>query len=224
MNRESCCDLTQPPARVFVISTHYSHRHSPMNPRRLSIVLLLAFACLHLRAGVSTESPFVPRGQAATAAVNNTPIELRGMTSDEEGMRFAIYDPVRKDGKWVRIDEKNDAFVVRSFDEATNRIVVDYQGKAQTLMLVEPKFGPGKTVAGAITLPGVVPGQPGVVAANAAQPFQGRFGPQQGQIRQGQGAQQAQPQQQSADEAKRLEAIRAEVQRRRAARESGSQQ
>lgn len=170
------------------------------------------------RAGLSTESPFAPRGQSATGPVaNNTPIELRGIVSDEQGARFAIYDPVKKEGAWVRVDEKGQSFVVRSHDAATNRIVVDYQGKSQTIVLVDPKFGPGKTVAGAAPMPGMAPQ---AVPANAAQPIQGRFTPSNST----QGGAQQRAQQQSADEAGRLEAIRAEVARRRAQRESSAQQ
>lgn len=179
----------------------------------LTTLLLATTAGIVARAGVSTESPFAPRGQsAASAVVSNTPIELRGIVSDEDGERFAIYDPVKKEGAWVRIDDKEHPFIVRSYDAATNRIVVDYQGKSQTIVLVEPKFGPGKSVAAPIALPGVA-AQPAVAVAGAP----GRFTP-------GGGAQQRAAAQPSADEAKRLEAIRAEVARRRAQREASSQQ
>lgn len=176
-----------------------------MNIRRL-LFILIAFGCTVARAGVSTESPFVPRGPAANPVASNTPIELRGITSDEKGPRFAIYDPAKKEGAWVRIDEKGQAFTVRSYDEATKRIVVDYQGRSQTIALVEPKFGPGKAVA--TTVASATPQRPAGV-----QPVQSRVQP---------GSQRtAQP---SADDSKRLEAIRAEVARRRAAREAGAQQ
>lgn len=180
--------------------------------------LLIAANGAISRAGVSTESPFAPRGLSAAGPVaNNTPIELRGIVSDEQGARFAIYDPVKKEGTWVRLDEKGQSFVVRSHDAATNRIVVDYQGKSQTIVLVEPKFGPGKAVAGAAPMPGMAP-QAGAVPVQGVQRFAAPSAAS------AQGATQQRTQQQSADEAKRLEAIRAEVARRRAQRESGSQQ
>ncbi len=187
-----------------------------MNIRRATLALaalLIAATGATARAGLSTESPFAPRGQPAAGLVtNNTPIELRGVVSDEQGMRFAIYDPAKKEGVWVRLDEKGQSFVVRSYDSATNRINVDYQGKTQTIVLAEPAFGPGKAIAGAVAMPGTG-GQPA-----AAQPIQGRFGPP------GQAGSQQRTQQQSAEESKRLEAIRAEVARRRAQREAGAQQ
>jgi len=112
----------------------------------------------------------------------------------------------------VRIDEKGHAYVVRSFDAATNRITVDYQGRTQSLALVDPKFGPAPRPAGA-----PIPGQ--------MQPQQGGPGSRSDRIaefraQQQGGQQQAQPQQ-SAQETARLEAIRAEIARRRGTRPAG---
>lgn len=176
-----------------------------MNTRCL-LFTLIVFGCAIARAGVSTESPFTPRGPAANPVANNTPIELRGITSDEQGPRFAIYDPAKKEGAWVRIDEKGQPFTVRSYDEATKRIVVDYQGRSQTIALVEPKFGPGKAIATTVTAAGPQ-------RITGAQTVQSRGQP---------GVQRST--QTSADDSKRLEAIRAEVARRRAAREASAQQ
>lgn len=189
-----------------------------MNTRRVTLALAALILAATARAGLSTESPFAPRGQSLAGAVaTNTPIELRGIVSDEQGMRFAIYDPARKEGTWVRLDEKGQSFVVRSYDSATNRVSVDYQGKTQTIVLAEPVFGPGKAIAGGVGLPGAA-GQPGA----AAQPAQGRFSSR--IVTGAQPGGQQRTQQQSAEESRRLEAIRAEVARRRAQREAGAQQ
>lgn len=206
----------------------------PMKPISSPSLCILALAtmlsCANLRAGVSTESPFAPRGASAMGVASNTPIELRGMTSDDKGgMRFAIYDPVKKEGAWVSVDEPGQSFVVRSYDAATNRIVVDYQGKPQTLVLAEPKFGAGKTIGAPITL-GAPGSQPAMAASGrftytpgtaAGVQNRGNRGGNQPQV-EGQPAQpqaQAQP---SASETQRLEAIREEVRRRREAREAGA--
>lgn len=183
-----------------------------MNTRRVTLALAALILAATARAGLSTESPFAPRGQSLAGAVaTNTPIELRGIVSDEQGMRFAIYDPARKEGTWVRLDEKGQSFVVRSYDSATNRVSVDYQGKTQTIVLAEPVFGPGKAIAGGVGLPGA-----------AVQPAQGRFSSR--IVTGAQPGGQQRTQQQSAEESRRLEAIRAEVARRRAQREAGAQQ
>jgi len=176
-------------------------------------ILSMFTAAATALAGVSTESPFAPRGLLPNAA-NSSPIELRGISSDDQGMRFAIYDPVKKEGAWVRVDEKGHPFIIRSFDAATNRITVDYQGRTQSLSLAEPKFGPAPRPPG-MPIPGQMqPQQPGSTMSRSdriAEIRAQREGQQGGQ-------QQAQ---QSAQEAARLEAIRAEIARRRGQRPAG---
>jgi hypothetical protein len=100
---------------------------------------------------------------------------------------------------------------VRSYDAESGRIVVDYQGRPQTLTMVDPKFGPAKTAAVVVvTRPGMAPQQ--MQAQPGGRP---NLGQQQG----------AQPQAQaSTAENTRLEAIRAEIARRRAQRGSGGSQ
>jgi len=167
------------------------------------------------RAGVSTESPFAPRGFGVGAAASNSPIELRGITTDAQGMRFAIYDPAKKEGAWVRINEKGrigeagQSFVISSYDAATNRINIDYQGRSQTLALADPKFAPAKTVPMAI--PGMAPQQMQAQPGSKAD------------LKQQQRAQQQQAQASPA-ESSRLEAIRAEIARRRSQRDSSGGQ
>ena len=176
-----------------------------------TLALAIALAAPAARAGVSTESPFAPRGLLGAAA-SNSPIELRGITSDDQGVRFAIYDPAKKDGAWVRIDEKGQPYVVRSYDAASNRITVDYQGRTQTLALAEPKFGPSKT-APVMMIPGMVPqAQPGKSdKSDKAEWKQVQHSVQQ-------------PAQPSQAESARLDAIRAEIARRRAQRDAGGGQ
>jgi len=169
------------------------------------------------RAGVSTESPFAPRGFGVGAAASNSPIELRGIMSDAQGVRFAIYDPAKKEGAWVGIDEKGQAYVVRSYDADNKRVVVDYQGRSQTLAMADPKFGPSKTTA--MMLPGMVPQQP--QSSGKSDKANKTEWKQVQQNMQQQGQQQAQP---SPAESARLDAIRAEIARRRAQRDTSGGQ
>jgi pyruvate/2-oxoglutarate dehydrogenase complex dihydrolipoamide acyltransferase (E2) component len=152
-----------------------------------------------LAAGVSTESPFLPPGGSTPATqkpTESTPIEFRGLVADAEGLRFAVYEPTKQQGAWVRIGEKDAPYKILSYDSAMQAVIVDYEGKRQTLGLKEAKFGAGNVIAAA-PAPAAAPQQPG-----------------------------ARPPQRVAtgDDAKRLEAIRAEVARRRAAREAAAQQ
>jgi len=191
------------------------------NPRTLLCTLTLAVSsaltiavATAARAGVSTESPFAPRGLGVNA-VASSPIELRGVTSDDKGMRFAIYNPANKEGAWVRIDEKGQPFVVRSYDEATSRVTVDYQGRTQMLTLAEPKFAPAKTT------PMMIPGMTPQMIAVGQQIGSSRDMRHAQRDQQQQGQAQAQP---SPAENARLEAIRAEIARRRSQRDSGGGQ
>jgi len=184
-----------------------------MNNQRIlffTLTIAVAFAAPAARAGVSTESPFAPRGLLGGAA-SNSPIELRGITSDDQGMRFAIYDPAKKDGAWVRVDEKGQPYVVRSYDAANNRITVDYQGRTQTIALAEPKFGPSKTTP-MMMIPGMAP---------QMQPQSNNPDKAERKMMQ-HNMQQQQPQAQASPaENARLDAIRAEIARRRSQRDSG---
>jgi len=193
----------------------------------LSALTLLGGAAA--RAGVSTESPFAPRGFGA-GVTSNSPIELRGITSDDQGLRFAIYEPAKKEGAWVHIDEQGQPYVIRSYDADTKHITVDYQGRSQTLALADPKFGPGKTVAMPINPVAMQQGQvqQGNINPNDPRAMRQQYRQQQQQQGQGQpgprngpqgGQQQAQQQAQpSGAEAARIDAIRAEIVRRRGQR------
>jgi hypothetical protein len=165
---------------------------------RLILASILSGGAL-FAAGVSTESPFLPPGGNAAASqkpAESTPIEFRGLIADAEGLRFAIYEPTKQQGAWVRIGEKDAPYKTLSYDSAMQAVIVDYEGKRQTLGLKEAKFGAG-TVSAAAPVPAAAPQPPG-----------------------------SRPPQRAAtgDDAKRLEAIRAEVARRRAAREASAQQ
>jgi hypothetical protein len=73
-------------------------------------------ACLALmpvlRAGaqLSDSSPFAPTGTAgvAGAQAENEPLELRGIMAAPDGLRVCIYDAARKTSKWVRLNETAD--------------------------------------------------------------------------------------------------------------------
>ena len=210
------------------MSSYTTTTHKAMNNQRtlLFTFTLVVAAALTVavtpaaRAGVSTESPFAPRGFGPGGAASNSPIELRGITSDDQGMRFAIYDPAKKEGAWVRVDEKGQPYVVRSYDAGHNQIVVDYQGRSQTLALAEPKFGPSKTVP--MMIPGMAPQSQANLPPRPDKATDRAGYEQWKQLRQqqqqGQSQQQAQP---SPAENARLDAIRAEIARRRAGRTDG---
>ncbi|MEO6876068.1 MAG: hypothetical protein ABI222_14720 [Opitutaceae bacterium] len=108
---------------------------------------LVIAACLSLglatRGGtpLAEKSPFQPpEGTTAGGAGENTPLELRGIIADESGYRFSIFDPAKKSGQWVRLNEPGRDFTVRSHDVDHDAVTLDYQGRTLTLSLHTAKI------------------------------------------------------------------------------------
>lgn len=99
---------------------------------------LLASLLLGLVARADTtlapSSPFAPAAGSAAAA-ENQPLELRGIMMDGAGYRFSVFDPVRKTGQWVRLNEPGHDFTVRTHDVARDTVTLDFQGRVLTLSL-----------------------------------------------------------------------------------------
>lgn len=181
-----------------------------MSPRILTLcgLLVLSGAVVATQAAEGqVRSPFLPeQGAASSQVTQNAPLEYRGLTEGSDGIQFRIYDPSRKTGYWLRKGQRSDEFggVLTQFDEARDVVTVDHGGRVMTLELRK-----GKILASANPglppqpLPGPPPPQsnvaPAVTQAVVLNPT-------------------------PADEAKRLEAVAAEVARRRALREQAGQQ
>ena len=115
------------------------------------------------------------------------------------GYMYSIYDSAHKVSAWSRLNENGHGFVVRSHDVARDIVTVDYQGRILTLALRTAKVA---------SAPVNIPQAPQPVAANnAPQPIGGPvvLNPS------------------PADEQRRLEAIAAEVNRRRMIRQQALQ-
>lgn len=137
-------------------------------------------------------SPFAPPGVTNTAPVSETPVQLefRGIAADESGAMFSVYDLTTNRGYWVREGEAG-LISVKSFDAAENQLVVEQGGRTLPLKLKRASIQAGAAVVAAA---GGTPNFPAPnVNANrtAANP---------------------------AADAQRLEAVAAEVRRRRALR------
>ncbi len=167
-------------------------------PTRLLCALLGLGLTTSLMARISTESPFVPKnGQAMAAPTENSLIELRGVMTTPDGLRFGIYEPGSQKGNWVKANETGFGYVVRSYDADKLAASVEYQGRVQALMLKEARFdGTGAPVPPPNIIPGpqMRPPGPGAPAVTTN----------------------------PADDAKRLEQVANEVRRRRAARQAAS--
>lgn len=142
-------------------------------------------------------SPFAPPGQGpdtAGAAEPQGTLEFRGMVTDEAGTAYSIFDTSTNKGRWVRSDDTNSPVQVKGFDAANNTLEVEQNGRSVKLSLKRATIQAGQAVNAMIPSapPPQIPGNP----AN------------QGEARKSDG---------TAD-ARRLEAVAAEVRRRRALR------
>jgi hypothetical protein len=159
-------------------------------------------ACLSLALGLAARaadiSPFMPpaAASAATAVTPDSPLELRGIMADGGAYMFSIYDSARKASTWARLNESGREFVIKSHDEARDIITVEQNGRQLTLALKVAKVA--SAPAGAprpVAGPNLPAPVGGPVVLNPT----------------------------PADEQRRLEAVAAEVRRRRALREQAAQ-
>jgi hypothetical protein len=182
-------------------------------PSRAPLIRLLAAAVV--AGGVATpgaaqgvaRSPFMPT--AAVAAAATTPgatLEFRGRMDLGDGLQFRLYDPAKKAGVWVRLNERSAEFevVVKQHDEEQKTLTIEHQGRTLTLAERVSKVVSAGTAAQMMPPPAVAPAPPSNVAPAVTQSVVLNPTP--------------------ADEARRLEAVASEVARRRAMREQASQQ
>ncbi|WP_414664532.1 hypothetical protein [Horticoccus sp. 23ND18S-11] len=156
-----------------------------------------------VHAQLATKSPFLPpQSAAAGAPTAGAPLEFRAYMTTSEGTRYWVYNPTRKLGAWVKLNERNAELevTVRQHDEAKESLIVEHQGK--TLTLAERKAKVVSSGAAAQAMPPPAPATnvgPAVTQTVVLNPT-------------------------PADEQKRLDAVAAEVARRRALREQATQQ
>ncbi len=158
-------------------------------------------------AQLAASSPFMPpQASGAGAPTAGAPLEYRGFIETPAGMQYRVYDPVRKAGEWIKINEPNSVLnvVAKQYDEARNTLVVEYQGRAYTLAAREAKVVSAGNAAQAMPpppapMPATAGMAPAVTQSVVVNPS-------------------------PADEQRRLEAVASEVARRRALREQAAQQ
>jgi len=174
--------------------------------RRLTVAGLVWATAAGAQAQIAAKSPFLPPAGSANAPTQNAPLEFRAMMETPEGMLYRIYDPARKVGSWAKANEKNSDFnvLVKQYDAERKTLTVEHDGRTLTLPERESKIvssgAAAQVMPPPIQMP--VPGQnmsPAVAQTAVVNPS-------------------------PADEQRRLEAVAAEVARRRALREQASQQ
>ncbi len=145
---------------------------------------------------------------AAPVPTAGAPLEFRGYMDAGDGLLFRLFDPARKTGVWLHLNEKNDEFevVAKQHDPAQKTLAIEHQGRTLTLAMREAKVVSSGNAAQMIPPPppSVAPAGPPNVGAAVTQTVVLNPTP--------------------ADEQRRLEAVAAEVARRRALREQATQQ
>lgn len=174
----------------------------PLSPRCLAALGLALAVAPRGAAQLAANSPFMPPASAgASAPVSGGAIEYLGYMQTGEGRLFRLYDPARKARVWARLNEPNAELgvVVKKHDADRGTITLEHRGKVLTLE--EPK---AKVAAGGAPAPLPPPPVASNVPAAVTQAVVLNPTP--------------------ADEARRLDAVAAEVQRRRALRDQAAQQ
>lgn len=157
-------------------------------------------------AQLAKTSPFMPpQGAAANTPTAGAPLEFRGWIQTGDGILFRLRDPARKADTWVKLNEHDNTLDVtpKQHDLERNTLTIDYQGKTLTLAVRESKIVSSGSAAHPMPLPAPAPAaanvSPAVTQSVVVNPT-------------------------PADEQRRLEAVAAEVARRRALREQAAQQ
>jgi hypothetical protein len=150
------------------------------------------------RADLAQASPFLAPNtpDAGQAGGPSGPVELRGVMSTSQGDSYCIYDTAKKTGTWVGLNEPGYDFVVKSADPDGNSVTVNFQGRSMRLTLRTSKVasvGPAGSAG-----PAGPPGSAGFSPPAVLNPT-------------------------PADEQRRLDAVAAEVRRRRLEREKAAQ-
>jgi hypothetical protein len=151
------------------------------------------------RADLAPSSPFLPpntpEGGKAGGPVG--PVELRGVMPTSQGVySYYIYDTAKKTGAWVGLNEPGYSFLVKAAEPEGESVTVNFQGRTMRLTLRTAKVA-SVAPAGAAGQGGL-PGSPAFSSPVALNPT-------------------------PADEQKRLDAVAAEVRRRRMEREKAAQ-
>jgi hypothetical protein len=149
------------------------------------------------RADLTQSSPFLAPNTPAGAHAGGPqePVELRGVMPTSLGVFYLIYDTARKTSAWVGLNEAGHEFVVKAVDPGGESVTVSFQGRTMRLALRAAKVASAGSFGG--TAQAGPAGNPAIAAPVVLNPT-------------------------PADEQKRLDAVAAEVRRRRQEREKAA--
>lgn len=157
-----------------------------------------------VRAQLASSSPFLAPQASGPGPTQGAPLEYRGYMVTKEGTQYVIYDPARKARAFLKVNERdgNLDVLVKQFDASNDMLTIEYQGRTITLEERKSKIVSSGNAA-AMPQPQMPQPPPNVMPA-VTQSVVVNPTP--------------------AEEQRRLEAVAAEVSRRRALREQAQQQ
>jgi hypothetical protein len=170
-----------------------------LRPHLTCMVLLVAVAAMPAKvlADLAQASPFLPANMSASAANNGPsgPVELRGVMTTSQGTEYCIYDVAKRTSAWVGLNEQGNGFVVKSADPSSDSVTVEVQGRTMNLVLHTAKISSAGSAGPVMNNP---QGGSAITQTVVLNPS-------------------------PADEQRRLDAVAAEVRRRRLEREKAAQ-
>jgi len=108
----------------------------------LAIALMSTIRSARADSNLLENSPFLPTSQAAAAAQQPAPLELRSIVKEGGQYEFSLYDSAKKRSTWIRLNEPGNDFLVKAFDPANNAITVEHHSLTYTLALKEARIVP----------------------------------------------------------------------------------
>jgi hypothetical protein len=117
-------------------------------PRHLAAVLIAVAGAGRAGAQLAAVSPFmpVPTTAGAATATMGAPLEFRGLAGTADGVKFRVVDMgPKKNGAWVRLNERDPdlGVLAKQYDAAGEMLTVEYQGRTLTLALHEARVTSG---------------------------------------------------------------------------------
>ncbi len=116
-------------------------------PRYLVCALLAWAGAGRAGAQLAASSPFVPvQGANPEAPTANAPLEFRAVADAGDGIKFRLVETgPKKSGTWVRLNERDSdlGVLAKQYDSGGEMLTVEYQGRTLTLPLHEAKVTSG---------------------------------------------------------------------------------
>jgi hypothetical protein len=113
---------------------------------RCRIVPLLSAAVIGLPVSAASNllenSPFLPPNSSGAAAREAAPLELRSIIRVGGDYEFSLYDTVKRQSTWAKLNESGHDFVIKAYDADRETVTVEQQNRTYRLILKEAKIVP----------------------------------------------------------------------------------